>query len=319
MGDVSFADLSEKLSLIVLCGVLVLLWWGGNEKAYGAAQIHVVSQARGLSGTKTIAVQVEARTWKPRGRLLYDIEGSVRVKLADAGFHVVRTAREPHGLTLTVLYQETKGEPYGINQFGTVITGTFRLAHHMRGTLLELTVQETAKPSISGPPPYLDALQNFQTNPYYYFLGDILWGHVNKQWDVTTVFLHALRKSSQRKAQEIEDPDLSRFTRPDHTMISPHEVFAPIAIKHTIQELVKLQESRVIPLLYALLKYPNVYVQVACIEGFGALQLVDALPVLYELREHASSIEVRHAAQVVSETLQDLLPSSFLLLHHLFS
>ena len=128
----------------------------------------------------SVYVDVVAETWKTRGRLLYDIEGSVLRKLASSGFRFVRHQDERHELTLVVRYQEERGEQYDINAYGTVIHGKFHLDSPQSESAWQFTISETSNNSISGPPPYLDALEKFETNPYYFFLGDILRGHIQE-------------------------------------------------------------------------------------------------------------------------------------------
>ena len=65
-------------------------------------------------------------------------------KLIAVGFEIVREKNQPHALTLTGSYEETRGRQFGINRYGTVLTGTFRIEHHEKGPLFEITVQEKA-------------------------------------------------------------------------------------------------------------------------------------------------------------------------------
>ena len=94
--------------------------------------------------------------------------------------------------------------------------------HRTAGPLLEITVIETSHPTISGTPPYLDTLQNFQTNPYYYFLGDIIWGWVQEDVDVAGELIRAIQRMAvwvkhEEAVQSVE----GRFKKLAHSMVPP--------------------------------------------------------------------------------------------------
>ena len=78
----------------------------------------------------TIYVEVQTSTWKTRGRFLWDAPADIRAKLIAVGFEIVRDKNQPHALSLTGSYEETRGRQFGINRYGTVLSGTFRIEHH---------------------------------------------------------------------------------------------------------------------------------------------------------------------------------------------
>ena len=86
----------------------------------------------------TIYVDVRTSTWKTRGRLLWDAPADVRAKLIAVGFEIVREKNQPHALTLTGVYEETRGRQFGINRYGTVLSGAFRIEHYEKGRCLKL-------------------------------------------------------------------------------------------------------------------------------------------------------------------------------------
>ena len=274
-----------------------LLWTG---LAFASAQVKHVADAQAFSNVqdaRSIFVELHASTWKTRGRFFWDVEGSLRTKLNDVGFTVVRHDTDPHTLTLTVDYQEIKGEPIGINRFGTVIDGKFFLSHQAEGQLLEISIHESASPSASGTPPYLDVLHNFLTNPYYHYLGEILWGEIQGSQDIHGILLDLLQAEASRKDREEElDFIMSRAQHSQHTMPSGKNVYAPLAIRRTIDEFVKVNDTRLIGILKDLLQYPDVYVQVRSIEAFGDFGVTDALPFLTDLSRQSQQVEVRAAA-----------------------
>ena len=83
-----------SFSLIMVCG----LFLGFGEGAF--AQQSVLQNEE----QPTIQVIVQASTWKTRGRLLYDVEGSILKKLSLAGFRAVQDKKKPHQYQLVVQY-----------------------------------------------------------------------------------------------------------------------------------------------------------------------------------------------------------------------
>ena len=103
-----------------------------------------------LRTANTIYVDVQTSTWKTRGRFLWDAPADIRAKLIAVGFEIVREKTQPHALSLTGSYEETRGRQFGINRYGTVLSGTFRIGHHAKGPLFEITIQEKATLTASG-------------------------------------------------------------------------------------------------------------------------------------------------------------------------
>ena len=119
----------------------------------------------------TIQVVVKASTWKTRGRLLYDIEGSILKKLSLAGFQMVHDPKKVHQYQLVVQYEEERGAQYGVELWGTTINGTFFLRGGGMAQPIKWEIHETSTNTVSGPAPYLDALLKFETHPITSFWG----------------------------------------------------------------------------------------------------------------------------------------------------
>lgn len=244
----------------------------------------------------TIYVDVQASTWKTRGRLLWDAPADIRTKLIAVGFEIVREKTQPHALTLTGSYEETRGRQFGINRYGTVLTGTFRIEHHEKGPLFEIRVQERATLTPLGTLPYLDSLHNFLTNPYYHFLGEIIEGQIHRSHDAHRVFLKELRASVARDtAPEVSDnPDW--IPEGIHSMQQAHILYEPVAARRTIGEFVQAEDRSIVDLLPDLLKHPDVYVKVRSVQAFGDFRVMEALPLLRDFEKNAQEVEVRNAA-----------------------
>ncbi len=244
----------------------------------------------------TIYVDVRASSWKPRGRLLWDAPADIRAKLLAAGFEIVREKHRPHDLTVTGSYEETRGRQFGINRYGTVLTGTFRIEHHEKGPLFEITIQERAALTPLGTLPYLDSLHNFLTNPYYHFLAEIIDGQVHRSQDAHRVFLKELRANVAREAasETADNPDW--FPEGIHSMQQAHTLYEPVAARRVIGEFVRAEDDSIVDLLPDLLNHPDVYVKVRSVEAFGDFRVMEALPLLRTLAQNAKEIEVRNAA-----------------------
>ncbi len=249
-----------------------------------------------LRTAKTIYVEVRVSTWKRRGRLLWDAQADVRAKLTAAGFDIVRQKTAPHDLALVGVYQETKGRPFGVNRYGTVMSGTFRIERHSEGPLFEITIQEKATMTPSGTLPYLDSLHNFLTNPYYHFLGEIIDGQIHRNHDAHTVFLKELRAKVNHDAAPRVSDNSDWLPEGIHSMQQAHTLYEPLAARRVIVEFVRTGDDAIIDILPDLLKYPDVYVKVRCVRAFGDFGVTEALPLLQNLEKHAKEIEVRNAA-----------------------
>ena len=260
-------------------------------------------------GAQSIYVDAHVSTWKTRGVMYWDVEGSLLVKLRDVGFAIVRNSTDSHDLTLTVDYAETKGQPFAINRFGTDIEGTFLVSHQTAGPLFSIHVQETSVPTVSGTPPYIDVLHNFLTNPYYHYLGEIVWGEIQGTQDPLGILVESLQAEVQR-SQNMEEVDsvMAHSQRPQHSMLLDKNLYAPVAVRRTIDELVKGRDARVVGILKDLVKFPNVNVRVRSIEAFGDFRVTEALPFLQHLSEDTLQLEVRSAALHTMKVLSSSSP-----------
>ena len=256
----------------------------------------------------TIYVDVQASTWKTRGRLLWDAPADIRAKLIAVGFEIVREKNQPHVLTLTGSYEETRGRQFGINRYGTVLTGKFRIEHHEKGPLLEITIQERAELTPSGTLPYLDSLHNFLTNPYYHYLGEIVDGQIHRNQDAHRVFLKELRAKVAHEAVPEASENSDWLPEGIHSMQQAHTLYEPVAARRTIEEFVRANDDRIVGILPDLLNHTDVYVKVRSIEAFGDFSVTEALPLLRGLEENAKEVEVRHAASATISRLTGTAP-----------
>ena len=261
-----------------------------------------------LRTANTIYVDVQASTWKTRGRLLWDAPADITAKLIAVGFEIVREKTQPHALTLTGSYEETRGRQFGINQYGTVLTGTFRVEHHEKGPLFKITIQERAALTPLGTLPYLDSLHNFLTNPYYHYLGEIIDGQVHRSQDARRVFLNELlvRVAHEADPRVSDNPDW--IPEGIHSMQQAHTLYEPVAARRAIGEFVQADDGRIVGILPDLLNHPDVYVKVRSVQAFGDFGVMDALPLLRDLEKNAKEVEVRNAASATIARLTGTSP-----------
>ncbi|MDA0738152.1 MAG: hypothetical protein O2999_04695 [Nitrospirae bacterium] len=285
-----------------------LIWWACLALAPGAsAQVHHIADANAFSkarGAQSIYIDVHTSTWKPRGVMYWDVEGSLLVKLRDAGFDVVRNPTDPHTLTLAVDYLESKGQAFAVNRFGTVIDGTFRISHQTEGPLFEIHIHETAVPTVTGTPPYLDVLLNFLTNPYYHYFGEIVWGEIHGTQDPHEILIRSLL-ADVTQLQNVKEADsvMDHSRRPQHSVPLDKKQYAPVAVYRTIEGLVTAKDIRLVEILKPLVTYPDVNVQVRSIKAFGDFRVTEAFPFLENLSQSTQRVEIRLATQHTMKVL----------------
>ena len=298
-----FPKFIHKPTVAVLSGFL--LWSGGLSGVLAA--VHHLADAQTflkVQKAQTVFVDAHISTWKPRGRMFWDVEGSLMTKLAEVGFIVVREKSEPHELTLTVDYQERRGQAFAATRYGTIMEGTFQVVHEAEGPLFAVHIVENSEPSVMGTPPYLDVLHNFLSNPYYHFLGEIVRDEIQVSQDPHRIFINALHADVAKfqSAEEV-DPISGDAGRLLHSMAMDKSLYAPIAVRRTIEELVNVRDVRLVGILKDMLQYPDVYVQVRSVEAFGDFGVKEALPLLKRLRNKKLPVEVQSAIQTTIELL----------------
>ena len=298
-----FPKFIYKPTVAVLSGFL--LWSGGLCGAL--ADVRHLADAQTflkVQEAQTIFVDADISTWKPRGVMYWDVEGSLMTKLAEAGFTIVRDKSEPHELTLIVDYQERRGQAFAVNRYGTIMEGTFQVTHQAEGSLFAIHIVESSEPSVMGTPPYLDVLHNFLSNPYYHFLGEIVWSEIQGSQDPHRIFINSLHADVVKlKNADKVDPVLGDAGRLLHSMAMDKSLYAPVAVRRTLDELVSVQDTRLVGILKDMLQYPDVYVQVRSVEAFGDFGVQEALPFLKELRTKKLPVEVQSAIQKTIELL----------------
>ena len=288
---------ASLMSSVLAMGLL----WGGLSVAAGERSLTDAEYER-VGHAKTIYMDIAFSTWMPRGKSLADVAPSLRTSLASAGFTVVRNPTDPHELTLKVDYREGQGKQYKFDMYGTDITCVIQLEHPEFGSLLNMTIRESSANPESGTPPYLETLQRFQTNPYFYFLGDIIKGFVVSRRDTTGSLIESLQRLQVKEEPKIVSP-IDELPSAASTLPTFETLYAGLAREKTIQELGRLQDPRAVPVLIALLEHSDPSVRLASVRALESIREAKSRPALERLAKQDLDHDVRAAAKAAIDTL----------------
>ena len=233
-------------SLIMACS----LFLGSEAPAY-AQQPVLPSEEQ-----PTIQVIVQTSTWKTRGRLLYDVEGSILKKLSLAGFLAIHDKKKAHQYQLVVQYEEERGAQYGVELWGTIIHASFLFRGVNISEPLTWEIRETSTNTVSGPAPYLDALLKFETHPHYFFLGSMLkkmTKGVGSQSGALTQAVTEFVLVVYPTIAEAAKQDGVRVQ--DHFMENSQRVYQEVALQRALNELVHqdIPDEELVPIAERLL------------------------------------------------------------------
>lgn len=249
------------------------------------------ADAQVLQGPLRLYIDAQVHTWMPRGRTLFDVEATVRRKLAAVEVATVRDRTEPHELTLRLDYREERGKEYGIEHYGTDIACRVRLEHERLGLLLDLAIREAAPEEDTGTPPYLETLARIEANPYFYLIGDLVRGRVVSRLDQTGALVQGLER--------LVDGDPARLDHPQdgHTMAPTEVVYLGQAEENAVRELGRLKERRAVPALDRLLHHQDNRLRLAAVEALRAIPGQEAREALERAAGPNQATEVRAAAR----------------------
>ncbi len=294
-------SLASLVSSLLAIGLL----WGGLSASAGDRTLTDAEYER-VRPAKTIYIDVAFSTWMPRGKTLADVAPLLRTSLASAGFTVVRNSADSHDLTLEVDYREERGKQYKFDMYGTDITCGIRLEHPELGSLLDMTIRESSAHHESGTPPYLETLERFQTNPYFYFLGDFVKARVTSHLDRTGVLLQSLQRlmENEHRRSDLHALDQGHGML---EMLQGETLYPQLVRENTILELGRLKDSQAVPLLTTLLGHSNRRVRLLSVQALGEIQAGEARPAIERVVQQDRDREVRQAA---AEALAGLPGSS---------
>jgi hypothetical protein len=222
----------------------------------------------------------------------------LKVKLKDAGFSVVENETDPHELLLKVDYREEKGEEYRIDLQGTNIIAHVVLEHPPDGSLLDLTIQASSQYPEFGSRPYVNALERFETDPYFYFLGWLIKGRLGSRTDMTATLIDALDRMPEQ--------DVSTD---NHTLMEPSETLhVTWAKQNTVKELGRLKDPRAIPVLAKLLAHQDWRLRQASVRALGEIGSEEARAAVEKTSRRDTDPEVRKTAAAVLAHMAETSP-----------
>ncbi|MDE3242343.1 MAG: HEAT repeat domain-containing protein [Nitrospirota bacterium] len=270
---------SRPVSVAAMTLCLIL---GGETARAGEAPLQA-GDNRFLAEAKTVSIDAKTTTWRARGQVSFPLAAEIRMKLQAAGLTVVED--EPGDLVLAVDYREERRGQYRVDLHGTEIIADIDLAHPRQGSLLHLTIRASSRPD-AGSRPYLDAVEQFEANPYFYFLGEIVKDRIASQTDLSGTLIAAL----ERMPEQGRTADDSSLMLPSETL---HVTWARYDI---IQELGRLKDPRAIPVLTRLLGHEDWRVRRVSAEALGAIGSRSARTAIEQASRLDRHREVREAA-----------------------
>jgi hypothetical protein len=204
------------------------------------------------------------------------------MKLESAGFAVVENRTDPHELTLKVEYREERGRQFRIDLYGTDITCAITLEHEQQGQLVQVTIRESPTYADRDTGPYIEVLHRFETNPYYYFLGDIVKGRVVSRLDVNGSLVRGLERLVETESR-LTSADAEAASNPGNTLPASDVLLARQALDNAILEVGRLRDARAIPVLTKLLAHQDRQIRLSSVAAHGGSD-----PRLLDLRSRES-------------------------------
>jgi len=129
------------------------------------------------------------------------------------------------------------------------------LGHPALGTGLSLKVSSSSSDPPVGTAPYLDALCQYDTNPYYFLIGDLVRARVSTGAAPRAGLIAGI---SQLSGPQVSFSDPARSTQP----MPPSEALSsPIVLSHAAKELAWLDERRAIPMVMGLQSHSDIRVR----------------------------------------------------------
>jgi hypothetical protein len=253
----------------------------------------------GFSREPVIYLDVQASTWRPRGRVSFGIIPSLRMKLASAGFAVTQAPENPHDLTLTVEYREERGKQISLNLFGTEITCAILLDHPQQGRLLFTKIHESPGYAELVTAPYVEVVEKFQANPYFYFLGDLIRGRVDAHLDTTSALIQALDRHIDRERHPRAATSFDTLESPAETFSDFDLHFSALAQENAVEELGRLKDSRAIELLKTLMFHSDTRTRLRAVLALGEFDAPSLAPAMARVVRADSDAGVRDAAKAV--------------------
>jgi hypothetical protein len=265
-------------------GLLLVLVGVGLAQPHERPSQEPDSQA--VSAARTVALDVQTKSWRAKGRVSFPLLAALKMKLKEAGFTVVETPIDSHDLLLKVDYREERGEEYRIDLQGTNITAQITLEDPQLGALLHLTIKASSEFPEAGSRPYVNALERFETNPYFYFLGGLIKSRVTSRMDMTATLIESLARMPEQ--------DVSAE---NHTlMLASETLHVTWAKQNTVKELGRLKDPRAVPVLSKLLAHQDWRLRLVSVKALGEIGSEEARAAVEKTARQDTDSEVRESA-----------------------
>jgi hypothetical protein len=278
---------------------ILLLVFGLSRTAVATAAQETVDRPATAASERMLYLDLDASTWRPRGRISFGIAPTLRLKLASAGLGVTEDPALPHDATLKVEYREQRGKQISINLFGTDITCLVRLDDPQDEETLSLVIHESPSYVDLVHAPYVEVVEKLQANPYFYFLGEIVRERMRTHVDTTGALIRALDRQFDRELHPQPVTPLDTLVSPGETFPDLEALFSAAAQQNTVEELGRLKDSRAVDLLERLTSHANQGTRLRAVVALGQFDDPSIAPVMTRVAQADSDAAVRNAAEQV--------------------
>ncbi|BCA53745.1 hypothetical protein W02_08850 [Nitrospira sp. KM1] len=247
------------------------------------------------SDQRTIYLNVDATSYRTRGRVSFGFVPTLKSKLAAYGYTATLEHDARHALTLTIQYRETRGQQISLDLYGTDISCAMILSGLEKDHLLDLAVRES--PDYAGmiTAPYVEVVDKFQSNPYFYFLPDLIQASTTSGLDATAGLIAALERALY-SAKPAATP-LDTLVSPAETFSDMDDHFSSAASQRTIEELGRLQDRRATDLLIKLTGHPDHAIRLAAVRALENFSVPAISAVITQVAQEDTDVSVREAAK----------------------
>jgi len=269
--------------------------------------VHAPADASAQPGGASLAtprnlvvyLDVVSSTWRSRGRVSFGVGPALRMKLVSSGFEVTQDPAQPRDLVLRVEYREERGRPITIDLAGTEILCTIVLDEPAEGPAWTVRIHESPSYAELVSAPYVEVVEKFQTNPYVYFLGDLVRGWTESHMDRTEALIQALARQVERQRRAPVRTELDTLPSPAETFPDLDLHFAESAQENTVDELGRLKDARALGLLEQLLSHPDRRTRLRAVLAIGEFDAPSVEPAMVRIAQADGDAEVRDAASAV--------------------
>jgi hypothetical protein len=250
-----------------------------------------------------VYLDVQASTWRSRGRISFGIEPVLRMKLTSAGFTVTQDPEQPRDLTVRVEYREERGERIAVNLYGTDIICRIHFDRLEPARVQQsISIRETPSYSELISAPYVEVVEKLETNPYFFFLGHIVRGW-HQDLDTTGALIQALERQFNEELHRLPVSPMATLVSPAETFPDPEDHFKPSAQVNSVDELGRLKDTRALELLERLMRQADRNTRLHAVFAMEHFSTPTVGPALTRVVETDSDSRVREAASTVLSRL----------------